>query len=364
MGKPHAHLRNDSMINPHRAQQARMRKFLEENAWLNALPISASDRHALRIIQDLYEVRIDNFTFSPLEDVFLIDPAFTIEQCDPATGSSPSLPVEWIGWAGSSGFDREDRSTISSEMRINPRKKTLQGKFGFIWGGGWPGPGTVSFRATRLPEVESFGWQGMIDLEDIVGEWAQREPYGEKERMRQTLSPEELEVELHERDAARAWAREESLNAEAGEDDELSLLSDCFSVNRDVTMAVFDRSGNSVQIRLRVVTKYNRVWGEFDGDFRAISFVNWQIRDKTPAPTRDVSIGGAEDSHLLSLLARLLSQRKTLDAQVFDKIGNSMRIRLQGDEKVVVSGEFDGDFATLSLMEWKIDGGAEKSDDS
>ncbi|PYI14034.1 hypothetical protein BO99DRAFT_451202 [Aspergillus violaceofuscus CBS 115571] len=365
---------NPAMIDPHCAQQARMRNFLEENAWLNALPISASDLNALRSIQGLYEVRIDkcpwlgaslrlwliwdydrlwgSFTFTPLEGVFLIEPAYTIEDCDPATGFSPSLPVRWIGWAGPNGFDREDTSTIPSGMRINPWKKTLEGEFGFMWGCGWPGPGTVSFRATRLPGVEDLGWQGIIDLEDIVGEWAQREPYGEKERIRQTLSPEELEAELHERDAARVWARagEESLNEEAGEDDELSLLSECFSTKGDVAMAVFDRSGNSIQIRLWVHTKYNRVWGEFDGDFRMISFVNLQTRDKHPAPAGDSSTGEVEDSHLLSLLARLLLVRETLSAQVFDKMGNSMPICLREDDKVVVSGEFDGDFATLSLM--------------
>ncbi|RAK81413.1 uncharacterized protein BO72DRAFT_492244 [Aspergillus fijiensis CBS 313.89] len=339
-------------IDPHHAQQARTRKFLEENAWLNALPISASDRHALRSIQGLYEVRIDK----PLEGVFLIDPAFTIQQCDPATGFSPSLPVEWMSWAEDDGWGREETSCIPSEMRIKPWTKTLEGEFGFMWGSGWPGPGTMSFRATRLPEVENPVRRDVNFVEDIVREWGRRgPPYYELEIIRQTLSPEELRAELRNRDDALAWAREESLNEQADKDDELALLSACFPVKGDVAMAVVDRSGNSIQIRLRVHTKYNRVWGEIDGDFRTISFVNLQTRDKLSALTKVSCIGEAEDSHLVSLLAWLLSERKTLSAQVFDKLGSSMPIRLRRDEKVVVFGEFDGDFTTLSLMRWKID---------
>ncbi|PYI33510.1 hypothetical protein BP00DRAFT_493743 [Aspergillus indologenus CBS 114.80] len=373
------------MIDPHRARQAHVRKTLEENAWLNALPIPATDLQALRGLQGLYEVRIDRcpwlgaslrlwlmwdydrlwgrFTFTPLEGVFLIDPAFTTEQCDPATGFSPSLPVEWMGWAECDAWDVDETGTIPSEMRINPRTKTLEGEFGFMWGSGWPGPGTLSFRATRLPEVENPDRGDVIDLEDIVCEWGRRGPYYELERVRQQLSPEELEASLHERDDALARAREESMTEEDGEDDELSLLSECFSTKGDVAMAVFDRSGNSIQTRLRVHTKYNRVWGEFDGDFRTISFVKLQTRDKCPAPAGDSGTGEVEDSHLLSLLARLLLVRETLSAQVFDKLGNSMPIRLRGDNKAVVSGEFDGDFATLSLMKWKINSDSKKNFD-
>ncbi|RAH42535.1 uncharacterized protein BO95DRAFT_466813 [Aspergillus brunneoviolaceus CBS 621.78] len=219
----------------------------------------------------------------------------------------------------------------------------------------------MSFRATRLPEAENPGPRDVNSVDDIVWQWDRRgPPYYELENIRQTLSLEELRAELRNRDDALARAREESLNEEADDDDELSLLSACFSVKRDLAMAVFDRSGNSIQIHLRVHTKYHWVWEEFDGDFRTISFVNLQTRDKFSALTKYSCIGEAEDSHLVSLLAGLLSERNTLSAYVFDKLGNSMPIRLWRDEKVVVSVEFDGDFATLSLMRWKIDSGSGK----
>ncbi|PYI04426.1 hypothetical protein BO78DRAFT_388559 [Aspergillus sclerotiicarbonarius CBS 121057] len=222
----------------YRTQQALIRKTLEENAWLNALPISPADLETLRNVQGVYEVRHDDcpelgthhriwliwdydrlwgrFQFDPLQGMFLIDPGLDPTRWDAETGCSPPLPFEWMGSAAARLFEREELDSIASEIRINPRTKTLEGHFGFMWGEGWPGPGKMAFHATRLEQDDQHHSGYSTSLEDTVREWDSYLMHGDV-RVRQSLSAEELEVELRGRDKACARVSE---NSHAEVDDE------------------------------------------------------------------------------------------------------------------------------------------------
>jgi hypothetical protein len=218
------------------AVEARMqqsRKSRKDNRWLNGLELDEYCFEDLFGVQNTYVVQLDEhpdmghafrillwdydrlwgrFDFGHTKGILLIDPGVDPALYDEDDGQE--LPFTWRGVpkAEPNIFLCNELNT-KGKIRITPWERRIEGFFEFIMGNGQAGE---RFRGDKCAfhAKPHFGPSVVpYTLSDTVELWNYYLPYPVKEaKVRQFLSPSDLEADLRRRDGGSAITTDDEVN--------------------------------------------------------------------------------------------------------------------------------------------------------
>lgn len=202
--------------------------------------------------------------FGHTKGILLIDPGIDPALYDEDDGQK--LPFTWRGVpkAEPNIFLCNELNT-KRKIRITPWERRIEGFFEFIMGNGQAGE---RFRGDKCAfhAKPHFGPSVVpYTLSDTVELWNYYLPHPVREaRVRQFLSPSDLEADLRRRDGGSA------ITTDGEMDDDISVVSQESSSSQETLTEVMDNSGRGILVRIQVDREGKVVSGRFNGEFRDV----------------------------------------------------------------------------------------------